>query len=339
MSTAILPDNVTIRPAELDIASIIVRERQRGVDAAHVTLLRNSIRDTGKQIVPIAVSERADGKLVLIDGAHRLEAAKQDGRTTIRAEVYTNLAEDQESVLEFVTNRARKDLSPAEILEAWETFDLPLYQLQAKERQLSGLRQGQAIPVIPAGNNGEVQPSVSVREVAIEKTGHEPEYLAKVAAVRNLAQAEDVPDEVREVAQRGYEKLKTSMAKVDPIFKAVQKTHDAVLRQSEDPEMVKKRAAEQRLDEVVRSTTLLQEKLESSDFRDVLVLAGRMGEWHRESLRAVRVALVNALSSVVVVECTVDGEVSQSLQRIGVEVTHLFSSQTLRQLGLEDRRG
>ena len=107
------------------------------------------------------------------------------------------------------------------------------------------------------------------------------------------------------------------------------------MRQAEDPEALKLRAAEDRLDEIVRSTTLLQEKLEGSDMRDVLALAAGKNQMGRESLRAVRVALVHALSAAVVVECTVDGDPVRSLHRIGSEVTHLFSAQTMRQLGLQ----
>ncbi|MEV8339767.1 MULTISPECIES: ParB N-terminal domain-containing protein [Leucobacter] len=345
MNHAFLPDTVTISNEILDPCSVIVMERQREIDPDHVEILRSSVQTLGVQLVPALVSRRPGGELVLVDGRHRLEAAKEDS-LGLRAEVYEGLTREQEQLLELESNRARKNLSAAEALDAWETFDLPMYELRAKEKQAAGgLASLQArgvidnAPVTDALGNWQQKAPVSIAQAAKEATGHDINWLRNIAAVRDLAHAEDVPEEVRAVAQRGYEKLKTSTAKVGPVVKEVQKVHEAVLRQAEDPQVLLERNAEERLDEMVRHTTLLQERLENSDFRDVLTLAAQKDQMGRESLRAVRMALVNALSTVVVVECTVDGSPSQSLQRIGGEVTHLLSSQSMRQLGLEVRRG
>lgn len=345
MKNALLPDNVTIRPAELDVDTIIVRERQREVSDEHVELLQASITQTGKQIVPIAVSERPSGVLVLIDGAHRLEAAKRDGRSTIRAEVYSGLEEDHENVLEFVTNRARRDLSPAEILAAWETFDLPLYELKARENQAMGghmtaVATGKVAEFMltPVRSKHESTPTVSISAAAVEKTGHKPEWLDKVRTIRDLASSEAAPAPVREAAQRGFAKLQSSTAKVEPVFKQVKKIHEAVLQEQEDPEERKLRAAEKRLDEVVRDTTLFQERMEG-DILEVLQLAASQNPMSREMLRSARVALVHALTALVVVECEVDGARGEALKRVGGEVTTLLHAQAVRQLGLEVRHG
>ena len=340
MTHSLLPDNVIVRSAELEVASIIVRQRQRPVAQVHVDLLRKSIAETGKQIVPIAVSERPNGNLVLIDGAHRLKAAVQDGRLTIRAEIYTGLDENHEGVLEFITNRARRDLSPAEILAAWETFDLPLYQLQAREKQAAAgvsVLEARGVvapsPLIPAGNKRETGPAVSIHAAAVEKTGHKPEWLDKVREIRSLATSEAAPPAVREAAQRGFEKLQDSGAKVEPVYKEVQRISAAVQRQAEDPQVLLERDSEDRLDELVRHTTLLQEKLDGN-LRDFLLVAGRKDQMGRDMLRAVRVALVRTLTSVVVLECEVDGNPTQSLQRIGSEVTKLLSEESMKALDL-----
>ncbi|GAA1593173.1 ParB N-terminal domain-containing protein [Leucobacter chromiireducens] len=340
MKSAILPDNVTIRPAELDVHTIIVRERQREVSDEHVELLQASIAQTGKQIVPIAVSERPGGALVLIDGAHRLEAAKRDDRSMIRAEIYSGLEEDHENVLEFVTNRARRDLSPAEILTAWETFDLPLYELRAREKQASAGLETLAVrgqiahsPLTPDRSKRGTESAVSIRAAAVEKTGHKPEWLDKVRTIRDLASSEAAPAQVREAAQRGFEKLQSSTAKVEPVYKQVQKIHEAVLQEQEDPEERKLRAAERRLDEVVRDTTLFKDRMEG-DIREVLQLAAGQSPMSREMLRSARVALVHALAALVVVECEVDGSRGEALKRVGSEVTSLLHAQAVRQLGL-----
>lgn len=336
MKNALISGEITVRSAELDPHSIIVRDRQRKVAVEHVERLQASFAETGRQIVPIAVSEREDGSFVLIDGAHRLEAAKRDGRTTIRAEIYTGLAEDHENVLEFVTNHARRELSPAEILLAWETFDLPLYESKARENRAATLKRGQEFPVIPAGNNGDESVSVSLGSAAVEKTGHKPEWLDKVRTIRDLASSEEAPAPVREAAQRGYAKLQGSTAKVEPVYKQVQKIHEAVLQEQEDPEERKLRAAEKRLDEVVRDTTLFQDRMEG-DIREVLQLAASQNPMSREMLRSARVALVHALTALVVVECEVDGGRGDALKRVGSEVTTLLHAQAVRQLGLEVR--
>ncbi|MBS3182347.1 ParB N-terminal domain-containing protein [Leucobacter manosquensis] len=346
MTKALLPDTVEIRHANVPTTQIVIRKRQREIDPKHVEILRQSVRETGKQIVPIALSEQASGALVLIDGAHRLEAAKKDDRDTIRAEIYTNLTEDLEGLLELRTNRERKNLTPAEILQAWETFDLPLFEEKARKKQsdaasamLSERWTGDDSLLTP--NRGKQSDAVplSIRQAAKESTGYNYEAIQKIATIRDLAESETAPPEVREVAKMGFEKLHRVGAKIEPVLKEVMKTSEAIERRSEDPEVAKLRAAEKRLDDTVSESTLLQEKLENSDFRDVLTLAAQKDQMARESLRAIRVALVNALSTIVVVECTVDGDVSQSLQRIGGEVTNLLSSQSFRQLGLEDRRG
>lgn len=345
MKNALLPENVTIRPAELDVDAIIVRERQREVSDDHVELLQASITQTGKQIVPIAVSERPSGVLVLIDGAHRLEAAKRDGRLTIRAEVYSGLEEDHENVLEFVTNRARRDLSPAEILAAWETFELPLYELRAREKQavagretLEARGQIDRSPLIADSNKRGPVTAISIAQASVEKTGHDPRWFQKARIIRDLASNEEAPTSVRTAAQRGWKKLQSPTAKVEPVYKQVQKIHEAVLQEQEDPEERKLRAAEKRLDEIVRDTTLFQERMEG-DILEVLQLAASHNPMNREMLRSASVALVHALTALVVVECEVDGARGEALKRVGSEVTTLLHAQAVRQLGLEVRHG
>ncbi|GAA1622128.1 ParB/RepB/Spo0J family partition protein [Leucobacter chromiireducens] len=345
MNTALIPENVTIRSAELDVESIVVLQRQRAVADDHVRLLHASFEQTGKQIVPIAVSERPDGTFVLVDGAHRLEAAKRSGWDTIRVEIYTGLEADQEGILELVTNEARKNLSPAEIHAAWASFDLPYYELRTKERQAAGglaaLKTRGLVaksPVTPAGSNWDSTPALSVTELAVEKTGHKPEWLAKVATIHDLSQSEKAPRVLREAAERAYEKLKDPKAKVEPVYREVQRIHEAVLDQKKDPDVLKLEGAEKRLDEVVRDTTLFQQRLEG-DIREVLHLAASKDPMNREMLRSARVALVHALTALVVVECEVDGARGEALKRVGGEVTTLLHAQAVRQLGLEVRHG
>ena len=187
MRKALLPDTVEIRSADVPTGQILVRKRQRQIDHDHVRILRNSISEMGKQIVPVALSEQANGNLVLIDGAHRLEAAKQDGRSTVRAEIYTNLTDDLEGLLELVTNRERKDLTPTEILEAWESFDLPLYESKVKAKNqevavetLTNRGVFGEVPITRIPGNRESEAPLSIRQMTKESTGYDYDVLVKM---------------------------------------------------------------------------------------------------------------------------------------------------------------
>ncbi|WP_053353906.1 hypothetical protein [Leucobacter musarum] len=341
MNQTLLPENVTIRAAELEVASIIMLERQRKVDPEHVAFIRASVAELGYQLVPIVVSERSNGTLVLIDGAHRLVEAGDSGRSTIRAEVYRGLTLEQEQLLQHVANSTRKNLSAAELLWAYETFEAPLYEFRARQNQLAGLKRGTEDPVPGNTGNGETAPapmsmsmSMSKDEYAKERTGKGLDYLRKTAAVRDIAEDETQPPEVREVAQRGFDKLQKVGTSPDPIFKAVMKHKEAVELRQLDPEVAKLQAAEKRLDEVVIETTLLQEKLDG-DLGEVLTMAANKNAMGREQLRGVRVALTHALSAVVILECEIEGDPAANLRQIGTEVTKLLSELSVKKLGLE----
>jgi len=49
----------------------------------------------GENFPPIAVAKRDNGKCILIDGAHRLQASKQCGQTHIQAEVFEGLTDKE----------------------------------------------------------------------------------------------------------------------------------------------------------------------------------------------------------------------------------------------------
>ena len=71
---------------EIKIADILIGENRRSLNPEKVAEIADSIRMIG-QTSPITVHRKEDGKLVLVDGLHRLRATSSLGWTHIRAEI------------------------------------------------------------------------------------------------------------------------------------------------------------------------------------------------------------------------------------------------------------
>lgn len=101
-------------PVEIAIASIVVpKDRLWKTRPESVDLLADAILENG-YITPIAVcAADANGKYALIDGAHRLEAAKQLGREVIPATVFSG-SKLQQRLLEIDSNLIRRNMTQLE---------------------------------------------------------------------------------------------------------------------------------------------------------------------------------------------------------------------------------
>ena len=71
---------------EIKIADVLIGENRRSLNPEKVAEIADSIATIG-QTSPITVRRKEDGKLVLVDGLHRLRATESLGRTHIRAEI------------------------------------------------------------------------------------------------------------------------------------------------------------------------------------------------------------------------------------------------------------
>lgn len=115
------------RSVEIDVDDVIVGPRLRDVDPARVAAIAASMKQVGGQIVPVEVGPRnTDGKYPLISGAHRLDAARRAGLTTVLAVVFDGNV-DEIRLREIDENLMRHDLSPydqaafmVERLTVWE---------------------------------------------------------------------------------------------------------------------------------------------------------------------------------------------------------------------------
>ena len=92
------------------------------------------------QLQPIIVDEQ----LVLVDGRHRLEAAKRAGWNRIAALVFCGATAEMRPLLESEANRVRRTLNVLELESIWRAHYEPGLRAAAKERQLAGLRMRNA---------------------------------------------------------------------------------------------------------------------------------------------------------------------------------------------------
>lgn len=92
------------------IEDVIVRDRLRPVGEAGVAALVASITETGVMKDAIHVRKKKDGKLYLIAGGHRLEAARQLGWEEVEAKVWTDVTDDWARLMEIDDNLAGAEM-------------------------------------------------------------------------------------------------------------------------------------------------------------------------------------------------------------------------------------
>lgn len=335
------------RPLSVD--EVIVRKRQRKLNSEHVRQLRESFDALGGQLQlqPIVV----DSCMVLVDGAHRLQAAKEAGWTHISALVLDGVSDEDRRLLEVEANRVRLQLSPVELEEAWKNVYEPAFRARARRRQAEGGTRGLLTRGVigAAAHSSSVTGSssnwisttgtdpagrVSLPRAAKEATGLSIETLNKITEIRALSESESVPEELREAARRGLEKLTRPGAPVDAVHRALLLRQERARRAALHPAELRRQELERILDQAVRETTLLAERFAGS-WGEELAAAARLGRGAAESLRAVRVALTRALASTVVRECQLDPIPVSRLSRVGGEVTRMLSEQSITGLELE----
>lgn len=96
---------------EAAVADVIARDRLRPVSEAAVESLIASIGELGVMKDPVHIRKLKDGRLVLIAGAHRMEAAKRMGWETIPAKIWTNVTDDWARLMEIDDNIAGAELN------------------------------------------------------------------------------------------------------------------------------------------------------------------------------------------------------------------------------------
>lgn len=166
--------------------------RARGLDAAAVDRLADSITRLGLQ-TPITLRYDTDADdIMLVAGLHRLEAARKLGWATIPA-VYTEGDADQARMWEIAENLHRADLSPIERAEHIEEW-----------RKLSAKVAHDAPP-----SGGEQPKEAGVRKTARE-LGVSHKTVQRATAIANL------PTDVKEKAKAERWTQKQALAATKP---------------------------------------------------------------------------------------------------------------------------
>ncbi|AZB57757.1 chromosome partitioning protein ParB [Cereibacter sphaeroides] len=93
------------------VSEVLVRNRMRPVSDAGVKSLIASVTETGVMKDAIHVRKKKDGKLYLIAGAHRLEAARLMGWDEIPAKVWTDATDDWARLMEIDDNLAGAEMN------------------------------------------------------------------------------------------------------------------------------------------------------------------------------------------------------------------------------------
>lgn len=93
------------------VAAIVAENRLRPVTEAGVESLIVSIRETGVMKDAIHVRKKKGGTLVLMAGAHRLEAARRLGWEQIEAKVWADVTDDWARLIEVDDNLAGAEMN------------------------------------------------------------------------------------------------------------------------------------------------------------------------------------------------------------------------------------
>lgn len=99
----------------VSVARIVVSNRLRPVSEAGVESIIASINETGVMKDAIHLRQKKGGKLVLIAGGHRLEAAKRLGWDEIEAKVWAGVSDDWARMMEIDDNIAGAELAPLDV--------------------------------------------------------------------------------------------------------------------------------------------------------------------------------------------------------------------------------
>ncbi|WP_232831540.1 ParB/RepB/Spo0J family partition protein [Pseudogemmobacter bohemicus] len=93
------------------VSEIIVGDRLRPVSKAGVESLIASVNETGVMKDAIHIRKKKDGKLVLIAGGHRLEAARRLGWDEVEAKIWTDVTDDWARMMEVDNNLAGAEMN------------------------------------------------------------------------------------------------------------------------------------------------------------------------------------------------------------------------------------
>lgn len=317
-----LADQQTVREhwRLIPVNDVIVRERQRQVNLNHVQTIRESFRDLKGhvQLQPIVVTD----EMILIDGAHRLAAAKAEGWQYIGALVFSDVDEAQRQRLEAEANLVRLQLSPVELEETWRTIYEPALREASRRKRSETAKQVNAarwggdklehssddtetrdgFGNVVSSNLLETTEEAStgsknrMESQAKKLTGASLNTLKKVKEIREVAADESLPESTRNVAKASLEALQRVGASVDREYRRV-----VAARDKRTDKQVSFNEYE-KFDRLAKGVVALQKRIEKpEDINDLVELTRRSKELP-EQLRIAQNSTFRVLSGLLVVD-------------------------------------
>lgn len=337
----------------VEVSKVVVPSSSARVDREHVDALRDSFEKLGGelQIQPIVV----DDEMVLIDGAHRLEAAKQLGWRFIAAVVFESLGEMDRALIASEANRVRKQLSVLDLEQEWRTLYAPELERQARQRQLAGLSRKRAymarndvprpsgsgastrvesvplgsVPGVVIGNSNnhprstlgqrDFLPAESLAKAAKRITGFSIDTLNKVAAIRKAASSEDAPVVLQNAARYGLQQIAASRASVDAVHRRLRSTMQQLNGPAASEGMSfpgsEREQARVILERLLTDSSLLADRVAAPPPEKLNFVWGANSA-ESHVLEGIRTALTQALAHVVALESLQSVEPRTQLARI-----------------------
>jgi ParB family chromosome partitioning protein len=165
------------------VAEIDVSDRLRPVSEAGVDSIMASIQETGVMKDAVHLRQKKGGKLVLIAGGHRLEAAKRLGWSEIEAKVWADVTDDWARLMEIDDNIAGAELSP---------LDTAVF-LAARKRIYAKLHP-EAVGGVAGGlaRQGSAMDIVSFAEATAEKFGITVRHINRIVAAGGCLDPRDI---------------------------------------------------------------------------------------------------------------------------------------------------
>ena len=318
--TSILSDGIEPQDAILPVADIKVGVRYRKLDEKHVEDLIDSYERMGGQlqIQPIVV----DQDKMLVDGAHRLEAAKRSGWTQIRAVILTGVADRDREILEIEANAVRRQFSPAELEHAWTKYYEPtvkrLTQAKQEHRNLTEEVDDVGLQQNAVTGRGE---AISVNQMIPQITGKSEQYIQQVREIRETAENVNMPVPLREAAKKGIQKLSAPGTPVAPVYNSLVALKNRLEQQQKSQQELREEHLFARMNALVQTTTGLASKLNDSLLDDIQA-AAKDRSVNFDDLRASRNALTVALAKLMAVEASVAENKGPALYQLSQEIAH-----------------
>jgi ParB family transcriptional regulator, chromosome partitioning protein len=160
------------------LADIEDRNRLRPVSPAGVEALKASIAETGVMKDAIHVRRKKGGVLVLIAGAHRLQAARDLGWETIEAKVWTDVTDDWSRLMEIDDNLAGAEMGPLDTAVFLAERKAVYERLHPEAKATTG-----AELVARRWNTADTMSVVSFAKVTAEKFGLSDRHVRRLIEI------------------------------------------------------------------------------------------------------------------------------------------------------------